>query len=308
MPIIKAPLWLYKSRIEKTTKKRLKNVKSFGNFNVKGNLSYIDDDLDAHKLDIYTPAENGNGITLFYIHGGAYVARTKEDSRIFASWFANQGFNVVVMNYRYLDLSEKITLKDQVHDVFKALLFVGKHKLYYKLNLKNFFIVGDSSGGHLALLVDIILKNKDAREIFEINEVLQTKYLGIALNSPMYDYCLLAKYGSKYLTKKALKELFGPSYKNEEILKMMSPRYYFNSGYTPCPLFVSTSFNDRFRTQSYLLNKDCKKLGYEITYHYEPSPRKVANHIYNHFMFDEEGLKCNIAMVDFFLKHSVIDK
>lgn len=308
MSIFKIPVPIAKKSMERGDIKFNSSHKSYGNYNVKANLSYVDDDERGHKLDIYTPVDNNNGITLLYIHGGAYVHGWKEANSVFVSWFVNQGFSVVSMNYRLAGGIDEINVKDQIQDVFEVLKFIANNHLFYKISKDKFFIMGDSSGGHLSLMTDIIYHDKEAQEFYGIDELPDVKISGVAVNSTMYDYVEVVKMGRRLLTKRGCRELFSKNYLDENYVLKNSPRYYFNKKIQLEPLFASSSNHDYFYYQSYLFNKDCKELGYSFEYLFEVTPNKNIGHVYNHFhLEDEEGLRCNNAMVEFFKKNVDIE-
>lgn len=309
MSFIKIPLSIVKRSMEKGDEKFNKNHRTFGNFNIKRDLNYIPDETRAHKLDIYTPVEKSNGITIFYVHGGAYVACYKELREVFASWFVNQGFTFVAINYRLGNKQGEIGIKDQVKDVVSALNFIEENKHYYKVPTDNLFLLGDSAGGHLCLMADIIFHNKEVQNYYGYKELPPIDIKGLAVNSTMYDFRLVVSDAKKKLTKKSCRWMLSNNYQNEEYIDKNNPRYYFKKGYKPSPLFANTSYNDYFNSQTFRLEKDCKELGIKIDYLFETSPRKEVGHVYNHFILDDgEGLKCNQMMVDFFIRNSHINK
>ncbi len=289
-------------------KKRLKGLHPFGNINVRADVSYFDDGIREHKLDIIYPAKDSNGITLLYIHGGSYIYGYKEASEIFTSYFASKGFTVIAMNYRLADYKHGINLVNQLHDVFICLDFLRKNRIYYKLNIDKFAIMGDSAGGHLSLLTAICYHDEEAREFFGIKKLPDLDIKCYALNSPMYDMRPLLSNGERYLNKKVLKDIFTENYKNEEYLFKLSPRYYFNKGLKIEPLLVTTSLQDAFKSQSELMRKDQEKLLFDMEYDLCMSPDKKIDHVYNHFVFDKEGKECNDKMIDFIIKHTGIEK
>ena len=126
------------------------------------------------------------------------------------------------------------------------------------------------------------------------------------MNSPIFDYEFLIRESSKYLSKKGMKNIFSINYKDPTYQKMNSPRYYFNKGIELSPMFVSTSLHDFYRIQSVLLNKDATKLGYNLEFLDEQSADKKIGHVYNHFVFENEGKVCNEKMIEFVLKYCVL--
>ena len=280
--------------------------KTFGNINVRKDVQYVSDGEREHRLDIIYPAENRNGITILYIHGGSYIYGYKEAGLIYSSYFVSKGFTVVSMNYRLTSTKTGITLKEQVQDVFSCLNFLKENRVYYNLDTDNMAIMGDSAGGHLSLLTNIIFHDEEARKYYGIDELPDVNIKCYALNSPMYDYVFLAHpTNTKILTKGLLKDIFSINYLDQEYLRMNSPRYYFNKGgLNLTPMLVTTSVQDMFNSQSQRLNKDNEKLGYDIAYFEEKNPDKKLAHVYNHFIFDREGEYCNNLMIDFINKHT----
>lgn len=299
--LIKIPMHLTFKFFVKGSKQPLK---TFGDFNIKANLQYICDNTPDHRLDIYTPVKNPNGITLFYIHGGAYCWGTKSDFQPWISFFVNKGFNVVSINYRYGNYKEGVNFVEQMKDVFAALSFVAENKLEYKITTDKMFILGDSAGGHMALMTDVIFKSKEAQEFFGITSLPNVNICGVVGDSPMYDYKLIRDQAIKMITKKDVKNLFSSDYKNDEFINKCSVRYYYNNGVKPSPLFVSTCYHDYFYSQAKLCDRDCEKLGYDINFYFEATPKKELGHDFNHIILDGEGLKCNLAIVDFLLMKS----
>ena len=307
MSILKLPLGIAVSSMEKGDIKFIKSHKTFGNFNVKKDLSYIVDDSDEHKLDIYTSPEKSNGITLFYVHGGAYVYGSKNYQSIFASWFVNKGFTVVVPNYRLAQKDGSVSVMDQVLDLLEALKFVEENKVYYGIKTTNLFLMGDSAGGHLCMMLEILLKDKDVQQYYGIKDVPTFDLKGIALNSTMYDFEGVVSLAKSMLFKKGIKWMLSSKYIDDEFVKMNSPRYHYQKGFKPSPLFASTATHDFFNSQTMRLKRDADELGIDLTYLFESSPKKEIGHVYNHFHFeDEEGKKCNEMMEEFFYKYSVV--
>lgn len=302
--LIKISPNLIKKFIKKGDEKYVKTHKTFGNYSVKKDLAYIEDDNPMHKLDVLSPVLNhDNGITLFYIHGGGYYYGDKDINRIFTSWFTNQGFKVVAINYRLVNPKENISIIDQVHDVFTALKYISDNRHNLELNMDKFCVMGDSAGGHLALLTDIIFKSKEAQEYYGIKELPNIKIRCLGLNSTMYDFVKLIDFSGKFLSKRGQKYLFSSKMNEDGFRLKNSPRYYIQNGVKPSPIFNSTSYTDSLKDQSFYLKHDAEKYNLELVHYFEPKHDKKLGHIFNHFNFENEGKKCNDVMVAFFKKY-----
>ena len=125
----------------------------------------------------------------------------------------------------------------------------------------------------------------------------------------MYDYKEVVKLGKKLLSKRACKEMFSKNYLDEDYVRLNSPRYYFKKKLPLEPLFANSAAKDYFSSQTRLLHKDAVELNYDLEYIFEAVADKRVGHVYNHFILDdEEGLRCNNAMVKFFIKNTSVDK
>lgn len=309
MSILKLPLSIAIKSMAKGDAKFNLNHRTYGNFNVKKDLNYLSDDDQFHCLDIYTNPERSNGITLFYVHGGGYVYGLKEDHRVFISWFVNKGFNVVSINYRLGEKDGSISIADQVKDAYDALCFIEENKNEYGIKTDNLFLVGDSAGGHICLMLDILFKNKEVQDYYNFHKLPNIEIKGIALNSTMYDYIGVRALARKLLSKRGCRWMLSKQYLDTDFINKNNPRYYVRNGYKPSPIFASTAYHDYFNNQSVRLKHDADEYGFALTYLFEASPSKKIGHVYNHFNFEnEEGKKCNESMVEFFLNNSKVAK
>lgn len=309
MGFIKLPLSIAVASMAHGDSKFNDSHRTYGHINNKKDLNYCSDGEKEHCLDILTNPTKSNGITLFNIHGGAYVYGYKEDSRIFTSWFVDKGFTVIPINYRLARKDGSISIMDQAKDAVEALKFVVENAVHYGVSLKNLFLMGDSAGGHICLMLDILSKSEEARKYYQLEDFPKVEIKGVALNSPMYDYMLVRAAAKEVLSKRSRRWMLSKQYLDDEFINKNNPRYYFKNGFKPSPLFASTSYYDYFNNQSQRLKKDCDELGINIDYLFEASPDKSIGHVYNHFHFeDEEGKRCNNMMVDFFIRNSKVDK
>lgn len=135
------------------------------------NIAYGTDALQ--KMDIYFPeGYNKSTPVIFYIHGGAFVAGTKDDVKKEAKLFMSRGYVVVNLSHRLVDATgldkeppphQKSAVKvvDQVADVAAA---VQKYKAIADskgVGAEKMYMAGHSAGATLAMLYVQGDKNKD---------------------------------------------------------------------------------------------------------------------------------------------------
>jgi arylformamidase len=105
------------------------------------------------SLDIYKPASLGPHPVIVMIHGGAWRGGQKDTAVVAGTkslFFTSQSFIFVSINYR---LSPEVIHPVQVEDVAAALAWIINNIPEYDGDPQWVYVMGHSSGGHLAALV-----------------------------------------------------------------------------------------------------------------------------------------------------------
>lgn len=116
----------------------------------QSNLTYLTVSGHESKLDVFR--QRGPGApapTLMYIHGGGWSSGHKEDGLMYTLAWLEMGWNVVNVEYR---LGGVAAAPGAVEDCLCALRWVVKHAGEYRIDPARIVVMGDSSGGHLALM------------------------------------------------------------------------------------------------------------------------------------------------------------
>lgn len=105
------------------------------------------------KLDIAAP-EKGQGPfpSVLVIHGGAWRAGNKRDTRQVMREFAGRGYLAVSPQYRFCP---REVFPAQVHDVKAAVRWMKQHAKEYRIDPDRIGAVGFSAGAHLALMLGV---------------------------------------------------------------------------------------------------------------------------------------------------------
>ncbi len=119
---------------------------------------------ERHKMDVYfLETYDENTPVVFLLHGGGFIAGSKEEFEHVSALFKNKGYITVNMNYRLVDstglaeippahLQSDIRVSNQVKDVELA---VEKYKSLaeqWETTTTNMYMAGHSAGGTLAML------------------------------------------------------------------------------------------------------------------------------------------------------------
>jgi acetyl esterase/lipase len=106
------------------------------------------------KLDVY--ARTGSSLplpTVIYIHGGGWVAGTKETSVMNLLPYFEMGLHVINVEYRLARVS---LAPAAVQDCRLALRWVFKNAKQYGFDTTRIIVSGGSAGGHLALTTGML--------------------------------------------------------------------------------------------------------------------------------------------------------
>jgi acetyl esterase/lipase len=262
-------------------------------------LPYIDDGEKEHLLDIYKPKGEDNGHLIVDIHGGSYAFGFKGINYIFNSFFVSKGFQVVSINYTLV--KENSSIYEQIIDIFAVLDFLVANQRKYGLSLDKVILLGDSAGGHLAFLTDLVFKSEEAQKYYQIEQLPNVKIKCVAMNCAVYDFEEVVDFAKRVIHKSAMPTLFSNRYIDSDFLKMNNPAYYLKK-VKPDPVFISSCHNDFLKKHSFMLRDEMMRRGYKHHYEYEPTLKIKVNHVYNLVLpHSEEGMRTNEAMVEFFL-------
>jgi acetyl esterase/lipase len=126
------------------------------------NISYANDTLKKHLLDIYLPPNAKPGTPLLvWIHGGAWQWNDKyADMGYMRNTIQNlldSGYALASIDYRF---STQAVFPAQIQDCNLALDWLYKHGATYKIDKNKIGLIGFSAGGHLASLLGVANNNQ----------------------------------------------------------------------------------------------------------------------------------------------------
>ncbi len=114
-------------------------------YNLTENVRY--GESDRQTMDIYRSTKS-NGVTIFFVYGGAWRSGSKVDYEFLAHALTRRGYTVVIPDYR---LFPQVTFPSFIVDIADAI------KQYEQMDSaapdENFVLMGHSAGAHTAALL-----------------------------------------------------------------------------------------------------------------------------------------------------------
>ncbi|MDA1092658.1 MAG: alpha/beta hydrolase [Acidobacteria bacterium] len=123
-------------------------------YRVEPNVTYHVANNHENKLDLYLPANASGPVpVLLMIHGGGWVAGTKESQLLRAMPYLEMGWAVANVTYRLVQVSRAPAA---IEDCLCALQWIARNADNYNFDLSRIVTTGNSAGGHLALTTGMV--------------------------------------------------------------------------------------------------------------------------------------------------------
>ena len=115
--------------------------------------TYVTVDGDPLEARVYEPESGATGApVMMYVHGGGWETGSAEESESTAQYWAGQGWYVVSVDYR-LSSTQQPTWDKAPADLACALTWTDQHAADSGADTDRLTVMGDSAGGHLAVLL-----------------------------------------------------------------------------------------------------------------------------------------------------------
>lgn len=236
----------YKERTEfnEMTKKREKELFFPDNVIEYPNISYMNDNDEAHRLDIFRPKDRECEIlpVIVDVHGGGMILGNKEFNRYFCAQISAMGYLVFSIEFR---LVPEVQVFDQFADLSTAMDQIKELIPKYCGDPEHVYAMADSGGAYLLTYVIAMQKSKALAEAAHVTPTT-LKVNALGLISGMFYTTKFDKIGlfmPKYL--------YGKDYKKSAFAPYVNPEHPDIVTSLP-PCYLITSHNDNL--QHYTLN------------------------------------------------------
>ena len=229
-------------------------------------IEYVPGGHERQKLDLYVPAGGTNVPLVIWVHGGAWLTGSKDNTR--ATWLLERGYAVASINYR---LSQHAQFPAQIEDCKAAIRWLRGNATRYGYDANRIGVWGASAGGHLVALLGVTgdTKEFDTSGNLGVSSRVQAvcDYFGPTDFTKM-DQQTASPGRSRHDAPDSpeSKLIGGPIQENLEKVARANPITYVTAGDAPFLILHGDKDNTVPAGQSDLLYEALKKAEVEATY------------------------------------------
>ena len=213
---------------------------------IEHDVPYMDDGMDAHRMDIYRPDGSENTVlpVIINIHGGGLIIGNKEFNRFFCAKLCALGYLVFSIEYR---LIPDCMVFDQFSDVCNAFNYIQAHLCEYNGDADHIYGVADSGGAYLLTYTAAMNKCHTLAKAAHVKPH-NISFRALGLISGMFYTTRFDKIGM-FLPA----YLYGKNYKKQSFAKYVNPENpELVTSLPPCYLVTSRYDNLRKYTLDFV--------------------------------------------------------
>jgi len=146
---------------------------------VEKDIIYDKQELENSLLDIYYPKNIKKELpVIMWIHGGAFVSGSKEQTQEYGMALANEGYVIANINYA---IAPGQKYPEPIIQTNQALKYLQDNVSKYGGDMNQLFIGGDSAGAQIASQIIAIITNEALAKSMDIQPSVDKKQLKGAL-------------------------------------------------------------------------------------------------------------------------------
>ncbi len=261
-------------------------------------------------LDIYQPQfqqQSALRPTVVWLHGGGWLAGTKERARGYFKLLAAQGFNVVALEYQ---LAPQVVYPTQLNQIDQALRFLQRHAVNYQIDPQQFYLAGDSAGANLASHYAALVSNPNFAQQSQFKASIQPEQIkGLILHCGIYDLNAFIQTAPdqlkiiEWVVKNLLRAYTQHPKDNPQFLKRISPIQYLTPNYPP--VFISGGNKDFLtKTQAIPFVEQLQKHQIPVEPVFYPDSKEWLIHEYQFMLSKQASQYTFYRSVDFIQRNS----
>lgn len=221
---------------------------------------------EKNAYDIYLPKGAHQPLpTIVWVHGGAFVAGTKDGIENYAVMLANAGYAVVGVDYQW---APEIRYPGQVRQVQECLAQLSEVQEQYHLDLDRIVLFGDSAGAHIAAQAALLAVNPEYVKAIGASSSIRSQQLkGAVLYCGPYDVSKMLDTGSKeldFFTSRIGWALMGEkNRKDGKMIRTTTIKDYVTADFPP--VLISDGNTGSFESQGKELAEHLGQKGVAVT-------------------------------------------
>jgi acetyl esterase/lipase len=258
------------------------------------NESYDPADPGA-RLDVFYPSakQSDNGLlTVVWIHGGAFVAGSKDQIASYAKILAASGYTVVGVDY---SIAPERTYPTPLRQVNAALAFLAREAPRLHVDPNRFVLAGDSAGALIAAQVANLTTSPDYARLLNIEPALSSSQIaGVLLYCGPYDLAPAQQGGTPgWFGRTVLWSYSGRRhFANDSQLKTLAVVNYLTPRFPPS--FISVGNADPLASHSRRLAAALTRLGVKVDTLFFPDDYSPA--LPHEYQFDLDTDAARLAL------------
>lgn len=232
---------------------------------VEKDIIYDKHGIENSLLDIYYPKNIKNELpVIMWIHGGAFVSGSKEQTQEYGMALANEGYVVANINYA---IAPGQKYPGPIIQTNQALKYLQDNVAKYGGDMNQLFIGGDSAGAQIASQTIALISNETLAKSMDIQPSVDKEQLkGALLFCGVYNMDKIGTQSSPII-KKGIQSVFWAytgkkDFKSFSRLDEMSTVNHMTPNYPPT--FLTVGDADPLAPQSTELIDVLKKNGVEV--------------------------------------------
>jgi acetyl esterase/lipase len=242
-----------------------------------------------------------------WIHGGGWISGSKQHARGYFKRLADQGYNVVSVEYQF---APQTIYPEQLLQINQALKFISEHAQAYHINAQHLYLAGDSAGANLVSHYAALLSNPDFARKSAISPLIQREQIkGLILHCGIYDMNAFIKTAPDELKLiewgvfNLVQAYTGNKKDDTDFLKSISPIQYLTANYPP--VFISGGNKDFLtRTQSVPFVSALLNQKIPVTEVFYPESKEFLVHEYQFMMSKRASQQTFKQTIQFIQKYS----